>query len=167
MPKSVTALGGKYIFPTDARETPDVMTALYDYGDFQMSWEHNLATSVGLYGMQHGIAFIGANGTLLLNRSGWEVRPDKVKDVPKMEAVAWQAQSDTHCTSEIFSIEVMLLQPWPLQPIRPTRITSEGETLFLIEARTSIGTAATTLEPKTIRAVLRRKKRRFIQQVFL
>jgi predicted dehydrogenase len=94
VPKSVTALGGKYIFPTDARQTPDVMTALYDYGDFQMTWEQNLATGVGLYGMQHGIAFIGENGTLLLNRGGWEVRPDKVKDVPKMEAVAWQAQSD-------------------------------------------------------------------------
>lgn len=94
VPKSVTASGGKYIFPSDARETPDVMTAIYDYGDFQMTWEHNMATGVGLYGMQHGIAFIGENGTLLLNRSGWEVRPDKAKDVPKMEAVAWQAQND-------------------------------------------------------------------------
>jgi predicted dehydrogenase len=94
VPKSVTALGGKYIFPSDARETPDVMTAIYDYGDFQMTWEHNLATGIGLYGMQHGIAFIGEKGTLLLNRGGWEVRADKEKDVPKMEAVSWQAQSD-------------------------------------------------------------------------
>ena len=44
------------------------MTALYDYRDFQMTWEENLATGVRLYGMQHGIAFIGENGTLLLNR---------------------------------------------------------------------------------------------------
>ena len=94
VPKSVTALGGKYVFPNDARETPDVMTAIYDYGDFQMTWEHNLSTGIGLYGMQHGMAFIGENGTLLLNRGGWEVRPDKVKDTPKMEAVTWQAQSD-------------------------------------------------------------------------
>ena len=61
------------------------ISALYDFGDFQMSWEHNMATGVGLYGMQHGIAFIGANGTLLLSRSGWEVRPDK----DKIEAVPW------------------------------------------------------------------------------
>ena len=94
VPKSVMASGGKYIFPADARETPDVMSAVYDYGDFQMTWEHNLATGIGLYGMQHGIAFIGENGTLLLNRAGWEVRPDKEKDIPKMEAVSWQAQSD-------------------------------------------------------------------------
>lgn len=94
VPKSVMATGGKYVFPTDARETPDILTAVYDYGDFQMTWEHNMATGVGLYGLQHGIAFIGENGTLLLNRGGWEVRPDKVKDVPKMEAVSWQPQTD-------------------------------------------------------------------------
>jgi len=94
LPKSVIASGGKYVFPDDARETPDVMTAIYDYGNFQMSWEHNLATSVGLYGMQHGMAFIGENGTLLLSRSGWEVRPTVVRNTPKMEAVDWKKASD-------------------------------------------------------------------------
>ncbi|MGZ3956146.1 MAG: Gfo/Idh/MocA family protein, partial [Flavisolibacter sp.] len=94
IPKSVIASGGKYVFPDDARETPDVMTAIYDYGNFQMTWEHNLATGVGLYGMQHGMAFIGENGTLLLSRSGWEVRPTIVNNSPKMEAVEWKKASD-------------------------------------------------------------------------
>ena len=94
LPKAVMASGGKYVFPDDARETPDVMTAIYEYGDFQMTWEHNLATGVGLYGMQHGMAFIGENGTLLLSRSGWEVRPTVVNKSPKMEAVEWKKSSD-------------------------------------------------------------------------
>jgi len=94
LPKTVMASGGKYVFPDDARETPDVMTAIYDYGHFQMTWEHNLATGVGLYGMQHGMAFIGENGTLLLSRSGWEVRPTVVNNSPKMEAVEWKKSSD-------------------------------------------------------------------------
>ncbi len=94
LPKSVIASGGKYVFPDDARETPDVMTAIYDYGNFQMSWEHNLSTGVGLYGMQHGMAFIGENGTLLLSRSGWEVRPTVVRNTPKMEAVGWKKAGD-------------------------------------------------------------------------
>lgn len=89
-PKSVMATGGKYVFPDDVRETPDIQTALYDFGNFQMTWEHNMATGVGLYGMQHGIAFIGANGTLLLNRGGWEVRPDK----DKIEVVPWTKSVD-------------------------------------------------------------------------
>jgi hypothetical protein len=55
-----------------------------------MSWEHDIATSVGLYGMSHGIAFIGENGTLLVNRQGWEVRPEK----DSIEAVAWTKMID-------------------------------------------------------------------------
>lgn len=90
VPRSVMATGGKFVFPGDARETPDLQTTLYDFGNFQMSWEHNLATSVGLYNMQHGIAFIGENGTLLLNRSGWEVRPED----KKLEPVTWQKSVD-------------------------------------------------------------------------
>ncbi|MFL5738803.1 MAG: Gfo/Idh/MocA family protein [Flavisolibacter sp.] len=94
LPKSVVAQGGKFVFPGDARETPDLFTAIYDFGNFQMTWEHNMSNGLGLYGLQHGIAFIGENGTLLLNRSGWEVRPDKNKDQPKMETVAWQPSVD-------------------------------------------------------------------------
>lgn len=90
-PKSVMATGGKYVFPSDARETPDIQTALYDFGNFQMTWEHNMATGVGLYGMQHGIAFIGENGTLLLNRQGWEVKPEK----DKLEALPWAKSVDS------------------------------------------------------------------------
>jgi predicted dehydrogenase len=93
-PKSIIASGGKYIFPNDARETPDLQTVAYDYGNFQMTWEHNMALGTGLYGMQHGMAFIGENGTLLLSRSGWEVKPDKQRDQPKMEAVTWQPSVD-------------------------------------------------------------------------
>jgi predicted dehydrogenase len=93
-PKSVVASGGKYIFPGDARETPDLQTVIYDYGDFQMTWEHNMGSGQGLYNMQHGIAFIGENGTLLLNRGGWEVRPDKIKDKPKVEPKSWQPSVD-------------------------------------------------------------------------
>ncbi|MFT4205014.1 MAG: Gfo/Idh/MocA family oxidoreductase [Chitinophagaceae bacterium] len=90
IPKSVIATGGKYVFPRDARETPDIQTALYDFGDFMMSWEHNMATSVGLYGLQHGIAFIGENGTLLLNRSGWSVNGEK----DRMDSIPWAKSVD-------------------------------------------------------------------------
>lgn len=94
LPRSVTAQGGKYIFPGDARETPDLQTAIYDFGNFQMTWEHNMGTGLGYYGLQHGIAFIGENGTLLLNRRGWEVKPYIQRNVPKMEAIPWQEVKD-------------------------------------------------------------------------
>lgn len=94
VPESVVASGGKFVFPQDARETPDTQTVVYDYGSFQMTWEHTLGFANGNYGLTHGIAFLGENGTLVLNRTGWDVRPEKNKDILKMEAVAWQPRTD-------------------------------------------------------------------------
>jgi predicted dehydrogenase len=93
-PLTVMSTGGKYAFPADARETPDTQLALFQFNNFQLSWEHAMGMGNGYYGQNHGIAFMGENGTLVVSRSGWEVRPEKIKDAPKMDAVAWQASSD-------------------------------------------------------------------------
>ena len=76
-PASVMAIGGKYAFPDDAMETPDTMTAVYDFKDFTMIWEHTIGIGGGNYGRAHGMAYIGENGTLVLDRNGWEVIPEK------------------------------------------------------------------------------------------
>jgi predicted dehydrogenase len=77
VPSSVMAIGGKYAFPDDAMETPDTMTAVYDFKDFTMIWEHTIGIGNGNYGRAHGMAYIGENGTLILDRNGWEVIPEK------------------------------------------------------------------------------------------
>lgn len=94
MPQQVSSFGGHLAYPTDARETPDTQVALFDFGKFQMSWEHTMGRRHGLYGLDHGIAFIGSQGTLLLNRNGWEVRPEMDGQNQRMEAVGWQASTD-------------------------------------------------------------------------
>src|SRR5690606_28973273 len=55
-----------------------------------IEWEQALGIGVGPYGRKHGVAFIGNNGTLVLNGSGGEVIPEK----GKMEAVGLQKQQD-------------------------------------------------------------------------
>jgi predicted dehydrogenase len=77
VPTSVMAIGGKYAFPDDAMETPDTMTAVYDFKDFTMIWEHTIGIGNGNYGRAHGMSYIGENGTLVLDRNGWEVIPEK------------------------------------------------------------------------------------------
>ncbi|GEP97313.1 Gfo/Idh/MocA family protein [Chitinophaga cymbidii] len=89
-PRSVVASGGKFAYPDDASETPDTLTAIYEFDGFNMQWEHATGIDGGPYGRTHGIAFIGNNGTLVLDRGGWEVIPEK----DKMEAVAYQKASD-------------------------------------------------------------------------
>jgi predicted dehydrogenase len=75
-PKSVVATGGKFAYPDDASETPDTLTAIYEFDDFTMIWEHATGIDLGPYGKTHGVAFIGNNGTLVVDRQGWEVIPE-------------------------------------------------------------------------------------------
>ncbi|MDF2517056.1 MAG: iolG 1 [Sphingobacterium sp.] len=89
-PKSVMASGGKFAFPDDAGETPDTMTAVYEFDNFNIQWEHAKGIDLGPYNRNHGVAFIGNNGTLVLNRAGWEVIPEK----GRMEAIALQPSID-------------------------------------------------------------------------
>lgn len=87
-PKSVVAAGGKFAYPDDAAETPDTLTALYEFDDFNMQWEHATGINGGPYGKDHGIAFIGNNGTLVLDRGGWEViaEKDKMEPISRIKA---------------------------------------------------------------------------------
>ncbi len=79
IPVSVMATGGKYAYPEDDMVTPDTMTAVYDFKDFTMIWEHTIGIGLGNWRRPHGMAYIGENGTLVLDRNGWEVVPEKQK----------------------------------------------------------------------------------------
>jgi predicted dehydrogenase len=89
VPDSVMAIGGKYAFPDDAMETPDTMTAVYDFKDFTMIWEHTIGIGLGNWKRPHGMSYIGENGTLVLDRNGWEVVPEKnrIEAVPVQKNV--------------------------------------------------------------------------------
>jgi predicted dehydrogenase len=97
MPKSVSACGGKFAYPDDAAETPDTMTTLYEFDDFTIQWEQATGIGGGPYGRDHGIAFIGNNGTLVLNRDGWEVIPELQvykNNIPLTDAIPLQKPVD-------------------------------------------------------------------------
>jgi predicted dehydrogenase len=85
-PISVMASGGKFAYPDDASETPDTLQTVYQYEGFNMLWEHATGINGGNYGRTEGISFIGNDGTLVLNRDGWELIPEvKVIDGVKSQ----------------------------------------------------------------------------------
>ncbi len=88
LPKTVVSLGGKFAYPELAEETPDTLTALYEFDGFNLVWDSAMGIDNGSYNRDHGIAYIGNNGTLILNRGGWEVieeRQSKNKSVKPLE----------------------------------------------------------------------------------
>jgi len=50
-------------------------------------WDHAIGIDDGAYGRNHGLGFVGENGTLVVDRGGWEVIPEKVNGKIRMEAV--------------------------------------------------------------------------------
>ena len=77
LPISIAALGGKFAYPDLYEETPDTLTTLYEFDKFNLVWDSAMGIDNGSYERDHGIAFIGNNGTLILNRGGWEVIEEK------------------------------------------------------------------------------------------
>jgi len=86
-PKSIMAMGGKYGYPTDACETPDSLQTIYEFDGFNILWDHAIGINDGGYGRTHGLGFVGENGTLVVDRDGWEVIPEIVSNTKRMDAV--------------------------------------------------------------------------------
>jgi len=86
-PKSIMAMGGKFAYPDDASETPDTLQALYEFDGHTMLWDHGTGINGGHFGRDHGVGFVGNNGTLVVDRGGWEVIPEKKKGKELIERV--------------------------------------------------------------------------------
>ena len=75
-PIGAMAIGGKYGFPDDIRETPDTQQSIVEFPDFSMQWEHMIGCGVGPWQREHGVEFHGENGILVVDRGGWEVHSE-------------------------------------------------------------------------------------------
>ncbi|WP_315760245.1 Gfo/Idh/MocA family oxidoreductase [Sphingomonas sp. Y38-1Y] len=95
VPRSVSALGGAYGYPDSAMETPDTQTAIFDFGNYSVEWEHAVGISQGPYGgRDHGVAFVGETGTLIVDRGKWEVVPETSDGKPLTRAVPVTKSAD-------------------------------------------------------------------------
>ena len=75
-PETVLAYGSRLDRPELAKETFDSMSVIYPVGDYIIQWESSAGKQVGPYGRNYGLEFLGDQGTLVVDRSGWEVIPE-------------------------------------------------------------------------------------------
>ena len=90
MPDTIQSVGGIYTYKDNQIETADTQTVLYAYDDMHIEWEHVGGLNSGYYGRNYGIAFIGNDGTIVVNREGWELIPEYENGKPKTEAIPLQ-----------------------------------------------------------------------------
>ena len=88
LPISAMSSGGRFGFPNSGIETPDTQQVIYEFDGFNVIWDHGMGVGNGDWKRENGLAFIGNNGTLVVDREGWEVHPETNDQGPKMEAVA-------------------------------------------------------------------------------
>lgn len=95
LPLSVAASGGNFAFPDRAHETFDTLSATYQMPDHNITWEHVAGTENGPWGRNYGLAFIGNNATLVIDRSSWDLYPES-SGKNKVPAMARQTGYDSH-----------------------------------------------------------------------
>jgi len=76
-PLSVSSTGG--IFTTDDdRDTPDTLQVIYEFPNCTLTYSMRKGNGLKFNGHEYGILFCGTDGSLLLDRAGFEIIPDKV-----------------------------------------------------------------------------------------
>jgi predicted dehydrogenase len=76
-PRVISSLGGKY-YAQDNAQTPDTLEVSYEYQNpsFVLVYENRLNNGNSMYGKNYGIEFHGTDGTLFVDRGGFEVFPE-------------------------------------------------------------------------------------------
>ncbi len=74
-PQSV--FSAAYKNPASFNETPSCQTTIFQYKDFHIEWAQQVAH---LYNRNQGVAWIGSRATLVCNRDGYELIPEKSRE---------------------------------------------------------------------------------------
>jgi predicted dehydrogenase len=76
-PQTVSSTGG--IFTTDdGRDTPDTLQVVYEFPGCTLTYSMRKGNGYKFNGHDYGILFCGTDGSLLLDRSGYEIIPDSI-----------------------------------------------------------------------------------------
>jgi predicted dehydrogenase len=110
-PLALAASGGKYVL-RDNRDTPDTMEVIYDCAGFTMVYSLRKACGRGMDDHGYGIQFHGTNGTLFIDRGGFEVFPEG----DRMQAIKGDG-SDQHYPHVLNFLECLKTRRLPASDI--------------------------------------------------
>jgi predicted dehydrogenase len=84
-PKRVTSSGGRYHFKDDW-QFYDTLVTSFEYDDAMISWDGNSCEGMKYYGRDRGVTVSGTNGTVLVDRDGYEIYDLKGKKMSEFKA---------------------------------------------------------------------------------
>jgi len=98
-PSVISATGGKFCIEDNA-DTPDTLQVTYEYPRFMCTYENRWCNANSMYNHGYGIEFHGTEGTMFLDRGGFQVYPEKrqfeKKQVERTAAMQMDSVNDSH-----------------------------------------------------------------------
>src|SRR5215470_1614726 len=92
-PKRVTASGGRYHFQDDW-QFYDTLVTNFEYDDKLLTWEGRSCEGMKLYGRDRGSAIMGTNGTVIVDRGGYEIYDLKGSKTNELKAGQQESSAD-------------------------------------------------------------------------
>jgi predicted dehydrogenase len=77
-PHTITALGRKF-YLKDNSDTPDTLQITLEYPDFVATYENRLCNESAMDKHDYGIQFYGTDGTMFVDREGFQVLPESAE----------------------------------------------------------------------------------------
>jgi len=116
-PTVVSSVGGKYLLE-DNRETPDTLVVTFEYPGCVVTYENRTCNANSMYNHGYGIEFHGTDGTLFIDRSGFEVFPEYrqsgKKSLALTEAATMADLPDSHANHVINFLECVRSRQRPI-----------------------------------------------------
>lgn len=92
-PNRVTASGGRYAYKDDW-QFYDTLVTSFEYDDKNLTWEGTSCQGMKYYNRDRGSTVLGTEGTVLVDRDGYEVYDLKGKKISEFKTGAETASSD-------------------------------------------------------------------------
>jgi predicted dehydrogenase len=96
LPKRVTCGGGRYHFQDDW-ETPDTITATFDFGDKEIIWEGRSCAPRGFEDSSFGVSFYGENGCMVTSNTSakvYDLKDKLVREISSDQKAIYQYDAD-------------------------------------------------------------------------
>src|ERR1700758_650037 len=92
-PKRVTESGGRYHFK-DEWQFYDTLVTSFEYEGAMLTWDGNSCQGMKYYGRDRGSAILGTNGTVLVDRDGYEIYDLKGKRISEFKVGGQTSSTD-------------------------------------------------------------------------
>jgi hypothetical protein len=113
------------------------MSVIYQMPDHTISWEHVAGTESGPWGRNYGLAFIGNDATLVIDRSSWDLLPESSGGKYKVPALPRQNGRDAHEPHLKNWIDCIRSRKEPNCPVEKGRLAAAYTHMANIAVRTN------------------------------